>query len=150
MKPLLPILGLDLGLSTLGIAISRSGHMATAEENLHFPSGQFDGCYETVMTYVLDNKIKAIVLGRPCYPSGDPSPMTEVVNTFKKELEKKLKDKKIQCAVVMQDEQFSTLEAASLMHQENLSAKKQKSKIDKVAACVILERYLRNNGYDVW
>lgn len=36
------------------------------------------------------------------------------------------------------------------MHDENLSHKKQKPKIDQVAACVILERYLRKNGYDVW
>lgn len=146
----LPILGLDLGMCTLGIAISRSGHMASAVVNLHFPNGQFEEGYKEVINQVTSNNIRLIVLGRPCFPSGDPSPMTQVAIDFKAELEKRLKDQNIKVKIVMQDEQYSTLEAASLMHQENLSHKKQKPKIDQVAACVILERYLRNNGYDVW
>lgn len=124
--------------------------MASAVVNLHFPNGQFEEGYKEVINQVTSNNIRLIVLGRPCFPSGDPSPMTQVAIDFKAELEKRLKDQKIKVKIVLQDEQYSTLEAASLMHQENLSHKKQKPKIDQVAACVILERYLRNNGYDVW
>jgi len=145
-----PILGLDLGMCTLGIAISRSGHMASPLENMHFPNGKFDDCYPRVIQYIRDNFIGLVVLGRPCFPSGDPSPMTETVLGFKAELEKRLSEANIKIDIVLQDEQYSTLEAASLMHDENLSHRKQKPKIDQVAACVILERYLRKNGYDVW
>lgn len=76
--------------------------------------------------------------------------MTQTALDFAKELDNRLKAKGKNIEIVFQDEQYSTLEAASLMHAENLNSKKQKPKIDQVAACVILERYLRNNGYDVW
>lgn len=145
-----PILALDLGMCTLGIAMSSSGHMATPVANLHFPNGKFEECYGKIMGYVEDNFIGLIVMGKPCYPSGDPSSMTQAAMDFAKELDNRLKAKGKNIDIVFQDEQYSTLEAASLMHDEKLNSKKQKPKIDQVAACVILERYLRNNGYDVW
>lgn len=147
---ILPVIGLDLGMCTLGIAVSRSGHMATPLENMHFPNGHFDQCYDRVIEHVKNNRAALVVLGRPCYPSGDPSPMTETVMEFKRILEERFKEKGITLEIILQDEQYSTLEAASLMHDENIDHKKQKPKIDKVAACVILERYLRSKGYDVW
>ena len=54
--------------------------------------------------------------------------MTETVLGFKAELEKRLSEANLKIDIVLQDEQYSTLEAASLMHDENLSHKKQKPK----------------------
>lgn len=145
-----PIMALDLGMCTLGIATSSSGHMATPLANLHFPNGSFEGCYDKVIGFVRDHFIGLIVMGRPCYPSGDSSPMTQVATDFAQELDTRLKAKGMNIPMVFQDEQYSTLEAAALMHGDNIRSKKQKPKIDQVAACVILERYLRSAGYEVW
>lgn len=146
-----PVLALDLGLTTLGIAVSRSGHMATGLDNLKFPRGNFEPAFQGAINYAEKESVGTIVLGRPCYPSGDPTEMTSVVNDFAEELRKRLdksglKDVKL----VLQDEQGSTLEAASTLHELGLNAKKQKPIIDRQAAKVILERWLMANGYDVW
>lgn len=146
-----PVLGLDLGMTTLGICVSRSGHLATSLANLKFPNGDFDYAYPRVLQFVEEEFISKIILGRPCYPSGDPTEMTFVVEKFKEELRKRLDAggfKKVE--IELQDEQGSTLEAAANLHDLNLDAKKQKKIIDQNAAKVILERWLRKNGYDVW
>ena len=36
------VLGLDLGTTTLGIALSRTGIIASGYENFRFPEGQYD------------------------------------------------------------------------------------------------------------
>lgn len=150
MRLSLPLLGLDLGMATLGIAFSRSGHMAQSVENLRFPRGAFEVCYPKVISCARGYLIKGIVLGRPAFSSGDPSPMTAVVEAFSTELQKRLAKEGLSIPIAFQDEGESTLEASSLLREENVSARRQKAKIDQVAACVILERFLRKEGYDVW
>lgn len=146
-----PILGLDLGMTTLGICVSRSGHITTSLENLKFPKGEFSFAYEAIFKYIKKENVETIVLGRPCYPSKDPTEMTFVVEDFYKQLLKLLNEKGYsEIKVELQDEQGSTLEASSNLHNLNLNAKEQKHYIDENAAKVILERWLIKNGYDVW
>lgn len=122
-----PVLSLDLGMTTLGIAVSRSGHMATGLANLKFPNGKFEEAWQGAISFAKKESVGTIVLGRPCYPSGDPTEMTGVVESFSAELRKRmdaqgLKDVKLE----LQDEQGSTLEAAKELHGLGLNSKKQK------------------------
>jgi len=45
-----------------------------------------------------------------------------------------------------QDESFSTVDAASKLHDAGLNARKQKGVIDQAAAMEILNRYLEQQG----
>lgn len=146
-----PVLGLDLGMTTLGICVSRSGHITTSLENLKFPNGQFSFAYEAIFKYIKKENIGIIVLGRPSYPSLDPTEMTFVVEDFYKRLKELLKERGFNdIKVEFQDEQGSTLEASQNLHNLNMNSKEQKAYIDENAAKVILERWLIKNGYDVW
>ncbi len=146
-----PVLGLDLGLTTLGISVSRSGHLATGLVNLHFHNGKFDYAIGKVLGYVKDERIAIVVLGKPAYPSGDPTQMTFVAVDFAKKLREALDQAGFKSvAIEFQDERDSTLDAAKDLHSLNMNAKRQKPIIDEQASKVILERWLRNKGYDVW
>ncbi|HBR86107.1 MAG TPA: Holliday junction resolvase RuvX [Firmicutes bacterium] len=146
-----PVLGLDLGLNTLGIAVSRSGHLVTGLANLHFPRGQFASAYTAVVKLAEKEMVGTIVLGRPCYPSGDPTEMTFVAEEFAKVLRTQLDRAGLnRVEIQLQDEQGSTLEAAANLHELGLNAKKQKPMIDRAAAEVILTRWLGDHGYDIW
>ncbi len=138
-------------MTTLGISVSRSGHLATGLANLRFPNGAFAVAYEKVAEYAKAEKAEIIVLGRPAYPSGDPTAMTLVVTAFAAELRKALDQAGLKdIAIEFQDERESTLEAAADLHALDLKAKKQKPIIDEEASKVILTRWLRAKGYDVW
>jgi len=146
-----PVLALDLGMTTLGICISRSGHMASSLDNLKFQKGSFDSTFPIVLKYIKQENAGIVVVGRPSYPSGDPTEMTYVVEEYVKNLREYLNSKSMEkIEIELQDEQGSTLEASENLHNMNLNAKKQKQIIDQNAAKVILERWLKNKGYDVW
>lgn len=146
-----PILALDLGLTTLGIAVSRSGHLATGLENVRFPRGEFERAIQAAVKQCRKEGAGTIVIGRPCYPSGDPTEMTGVVESFREDLRKALDQGGLSDVTLeYQDEQGSTLEASKNLHELGLNTKKQKPMIDRAAAEVILLRYLESHGYDVW
>lgn len=136
------ILAMDVGRTSLGLAISRSGIIATALPNLHFKRDDFEDCIKKLMETIKFEKIEHIVVGLPLYPSGDPCEMTPIVENFIKMITPLFEG----VDIALQDERDSTLEAAEILHSNNKSAKKQKNIIDSHAALVILERYLRKIG----
>ena len=146
-----PVLALDLGMTTLGIAVSRSGHLATGLKNLKFPRGEFAKAIQEAVKQVELENATTVVLGRPCYPSGDPTEMTQVVEEFSEKLREALDQRGLkEVSIDFQDEQGSTLEASRNLHELGLDARRQKPMIDRAAAEVILIRWLEAHGYDVW
>ncbi len=134
------LLCLDLGKGSLGIAISRSGMLVTPLENYRFHMNQFDEPIEYLKTLLKKEKVETFVLGLPLFPSGDDCEMTLVVREFRKMLEANFPG----IEIVYQDERYSTIEASSALHDKGQNAKKQHKTIDRTAACVILERYLKS------
>ncbi len=134
------IISLDLGKSSLGLAISRSGMFAQALPNLHFTQNNFDECMEKFLKAIEHEKIEHIVMGYPLYPSGDECEMTPIVVEFSKRLEKLFPN----IDIAFQDERNTTVEASEMLHLNKKNSKKQKSIIDSAAAVIILERYLRS------
>ena len=135
------ILGLDLGTKTLGIAISDEREIiATGLENFEFKpltlkpltSGSRDS-----RTY----KVQEIVIGLPYHLHGEQSKGVEMVLRFKAQLEEELK-----LPVVTFDERWTTKIATSYLLEADVSRKKRKKVIDKLAAVVILQDYLDRKG----
>ena len=134
------ILALDLGRTTLGLAISRSGILVSPLPNLKFKENDFDDCLKKLKEAVMFEKVEHIVIGLPSYPSGDPCEMTDVVLDFIPKVQSLFPNVDIKT----QDERNSTVEASEMLHRNNKNSKKQKSVIDSAAAMIILERYLRS------
>jgi putative Holliday junction resolvase len=136
------ILCLDLGLGSLGVAISRSGMFITPVNNLRFHAKQWEEPINYLKELLSVEKVETFVLGLPSYPSGDPTEMTYVVKDFAELLKKNFP----KVELVFQDERYSTLEASFYLHAQGQNSKKQHKGIDAAAACVILERYLTSIG----
>lgn len=133
------LLCLDLGKGSLGVAISRSGLLVTPIENLRFHAMQFDEPLDYLSELLKREKVETFVLGLPLFPSGDECEMTHVVYDFAKMLQERFPG----IEIVYQDERYSTLDASSALHNEGKNSKRQHKSIDRTAACVILERYLK-------
>ena len=136
------ILGLDLGSKTIGIAISDPlGIIASGVETYRFNEEKYDLALERVTTICKEKKVDMIVLGYPKHMNGDIGDRAKLCEEFKEKLEETLKLK-----VVLVDERWTTKLAESRLLEADISRKKRKKVIDKMAAVVILQNYLDSKG----
>ncbi len=136
------ILSMDLGKSSLGLAVSRSGMFVTPLPNLHFKAEDYDDCINQLIKTVKLERVEHIVIGLPLFPSGDPCEMTPIVEDFILKIQPLFPN----CDITKVDERDTTVEASEMLHLNNKKAKKQKAVIDSAAAMIILERYLKQIG----
>ncbi len=134
------VLGLDLGEKTLGIALSDTlGMIANGIETFRFPPYQIEDALERVKYFVNKEGIKEIALGLPLHMSGDESDHSRLCRKFKEMIENEFKG----VQVFLVDERWTTKQSQRVLIKEaDLSRKKQKKVIDKMAAQIILETYL--------
>ena len=135
-------LAIDVGTTTLGIAYSDSLGIIHGIENFRFNKNQFIVARKHLKNVIENMKIKDVVVGLPCYPSGEPSLMTNIVTRFVEDLKKENPDVNF----IFEDEQYTTNEAHEELSKLKVSSKKRKKNIDKIAACIILEHYLNRKG----
>lgn len=131
-------LGLDLGTRTLGISMSDLTHtIATSFKTIRFPDAEYDTLIEPLREIIDEYQISKIVLGLPKNMNNSIGDRARTTLEFKALLEEKLK-----LEVIMQDERLSTVEATNYLLEADLSRKKRKTKVDAVAANIILQAYL--------
>ncbi len=131
-------LGLDLGNRTCGIAVSNPmGIIATSIETVRFSEKNLQKCLEYVKMYIADRKIEKIVMGLPKNMNGTLGPQSEYVFEFKKMLEEETG-----LEVILFDERLSTVEVTKIMISADISRAKRKTKVDTLAATLILQSYL--------
>lgn len=136
------ILGLDLGSRTVGIAVSDAlGIIATGVETYRFEDDRYDLALERVVSIVKEKKVEKIILGYPKHMNGDIGEKAIICENFKKQLEEVLS-----IEVVLVDERWSTKLAENRLLEADISRKKRKKIIDKMAAVVILQSYLDSKG----
>lgn len=134
------ILGLDLGTKTLGIAMSDSLLIAAhGYENFSFEFGNYKKARERVLEICSKEDIEEIALGYPLHMSGELSKRAESCMRFKDDLLKENPNLKI----ALVDERMTTIIANRRLLEADISRKKRKEVIDKMAAVVILESYMQ-------
>ena len=135
------VLGLDLGSRTLGIAISDAlGIIATGVETYRFEDDKYDLALNRVVEIVKEKKVNKIVLGYPKHMNGDIGEKAKLCEEFKV-----LVESATGLEVVLVDERWTTKLAESRLLEADVSRKKRKKVIDKMAAVVILQNYLDSN-----
>ncbi|MFJ8528007.1 Holliday junction resolvase RuvX [Bacillus sp. NPDC094106] len=132
------ILGLDVGTKTVGVAISdEMGWTAQGLETIKINEERgifgFDRVSELVKQYNVDK----IVVGLPKNMNGTIGPRGEACQQYAQSLRELL-----QLEVLLWDERLSTMAAERLLISADVSRKKRKQVIDKMAAVVILQGYL--------
>ena len=133
------VIGLDLGTKTLGIAKSDSLGFVHGVETFRFPYKQFIIARQHVLDVVKEIGTKEIALGYPLHLSGEQSEMSEMVLRFKSDLLEM--DPTLDIHLV--DERLSSVTANNSISERGMNHQQRKDNVDKIAACVILDTYIR-------
>ena len=133
------ILGLDLGTTTLGMAINDSlGIKCHPYENFRFEPNNYKKARVHTKEVLDKENIKTIVLGLPLNMDDSEGERAKSARRFKEDLEKEIPG----IVIILQDERLSSVEAHDRMFEMGLPLKKHKEMIDAVAASIILETYI--------
>lgn len=134
-------LGLDLGTKTLGVAVSDlTGTIATSLTILRHDNNH-DYLIEELKKIITEKNIETIVLGLPKNMNNTIGERGEMVLSFKEKLEKSTS-----LPVILEDERLTTRVAENILITADVSRKKRKKVIDKMAANIILQSYLDRRG----
>ncbi|MCR5184524.1 MAG: Holliday junction resolvase RuvX [Bacilli bacterium] len=139
------VIGLDLGTKTLGIAKSDVLGFVHGVETFRFPHKQFIIARKHVIELTKQLGIKEIALGYPLHLSGEQSEMSEMVLRFRDDLLEM--DNTLNIHLV--DERMSSVTANQSISLRGMNHDQRKENVDKIAACVILDTYIRSkeNGH---
>ena len=139
-KKLMRIMGLDVGSKTIGVAISDElGITAQGFKTIKRKAMEDD--FRELYAIISQFQIEKIVVGLPKNMDGSLGKQAEFVLGWIEDLKNK-----IQLPVETWDERLSTVEATKTLLKADLSRKKRKEVIDKVAAVLILQGYLQQIG----
>jgi len=131
-------LGLDLGTRTLGLSISdETKTIATGLTTLRFSDSAYEELYDELIRIVKEYKVEKIILGFPKNMNNTIGERAEATIVFKENIEKLLN-----IEVILQDERLSTVSAHNYLIEADMSRKKRKKVVDKMAANIILQTYL--------
>jgi putative holliday junction resolvase len=129
------VLGLDVGSKTIGVAVTDElGMAAHAVKTIERKGTVKD--VETVLALAREYETQHVVVGMPYEPDGSEGQRCKRVRVFI--------DALVAAGLEVEhiDESFSTVEATETLLRADLSRKKRKKVIDRVAAQVILESWL--------
>jgi len=130
------VLGIDWGSKRIGIAISDEGRtVAFGRQTYH--RGNLEEDVNFIRDLVSKEDVGLIVIGMPYHMSGESGELVEVVEDFKQTLQEK-----ISIPVETMDERLTSSEAERVMLESDLSREDRKRHRDKLAATLILQRYL--------
>jgi len=131
-----PLLGIDPGTKTLGLAISdRTRLIATPLKTIRRKKFTLDA--DHLLKIYDENEVSAMVIGLPINMDSSHGPRTQSVRDFCSNL-LKLRD----IPIFMWDERLSTLAVTRGMLDADMSRKKRKENVDKLAASYILQGVL--------
>lgn len=130
------ILALDIGEKNIGVAIS-DGLGITAQGLPNLRRGQDTETILGLSEIVKKNNVQEIVAGMPVNMDGTLGKQAREIAVFLEKIKEK-----IALPVKIWDERLSSMQAERIMLEADLSRKKRKKNIDRIAAQLILQSYL--------
>jgi len=134
------ILGLDIGSKTIGVAVSDELCLIAQGVTTLKRKG-VDHDISELRKLIEEWEVTKIVIGLPKNMNNTLGPSAEMVLSFIEEL-----NKHSAIPVITWDERLSTVAAEKVLLEADMSRKKRKRVIDKVAAILILQGYLDSQG----
>jgi putative Holliday junction resolvase len=134
------ILGLDYGDRRIGVALSDAfGWTAQGLETIERKREGDE--FRRVEALVKEHDVEAIVVGLPKNMNGTIGPRGEICMAFAEELKQKLS-----MPVHLWDERLTTVAATRTLLEADVSRRKRKLVVDKLAAALLLQNYLDSRG----
>ena len=133
------IMGLEYGSKTIGVSISDLlGLTAQGIETININEQIKDFKIKRIKELINEYNVGKIVVGLPKNMDNSVGFRGEATLYFVEVLKKKIKS----VEVILQDERLTTMGAERVLLEANVSRKKRKDVIDKMAAVLILQTYL--------
>ncbi|MCR2042836.1 Holliday junction resolvase RuvX [Anaerosalibacter massiliensis] len=133
------ILGIDVGDKTIGVAVSDPLGL-TAQGIITIERNGIKNDFKALKSIIDEYEIAKIVVGFPKNMNNTIGPQGEKVLEFVEEIKKEF-----ELEIILEDERLTTVAAEKLLINGDVSRKKRKKVIDKVAATYILQTYLDKN-----
>lgn len=132
------IMGLDVGSKTVGVALSDElGWTAQGLETIRINEDAKVFGFEQIGKIINEYQVDKIVVGLPKNMNGTIGPRGEASQFFGQELENLFG-----VPIIYWDERLTTMAAERVLLEADVSRKKRKKVIDKMAAVMILQGYL--------
>lgn len=140
-------IGLDLGTKTLGIAVSdATGTIASGVTTLRFEENKPESILSELKNIINEYNVKSIVIGLPKNMNNTMGQAVERTRGFVKIL-----SDEFNLPIHEQDERLSSVAANNVLLTADVSRKKRKTKVDTIAATIILQNYLDiRKGQEKW
>ncbi|MDU4696742.1 MAG: Holliday junction resolvase RuvX [Paenibacillus sp.] len=130
------IMGLDYGDRRIGVAVSDS--LGWTAQGLETIERRREGSeFERIAELVKLHEVEEIVVGLPKNMNGTIGPRGEICMAFAEELRSRL-----DLPTHLWDERLTTVSAQRTLLEADVSRKKRKGVVDKMAASLILQNYL--------
>ncbi len=139
-KEKMRMMGLDIGSRTIGVAISDELEM-TAQGLRTIKRRSMEEDLKEIGMIISEYQVKKVVVGLPKNMDGTLGKGTEAIFEWIEAFRER-----INLPVVTWDERLTTVEATKILLEADLSRRKRKKVIDKVAAVLILQAYLDHSG----
>ena len=131
-----PLLGLDVGEKTIGIAVSdNSKSFAVGIKTIFRTKFKIDS--EEIREIILKRNVCGVIIGLPINMDGTEGRKCQSIRAFARNL-----SKSIYAPITFWDERLSSISASKIMINNKKSIKKKKKLIDQIAAIIILQNAL--------
>ena len=137
------VLALDVGEKNIGLAISdKLGWTAQGLPTLRRQTKDKD--INFIVDLAKEQGISEVIVGMPVNLDGTLGKKAQEVASFMEDLKKDLA-----LPIKAWDERLTSVQAEKVMLEANLSRKKRKQNVDRLAAQLILQSYLTSKSEDV-
>ena len=136
-------LGLDLGTTSLGVAISdKTNTLVSPLTLIKFKKEDYNDALNKLLEIIRDKNISRVVLGLPKNMDNSLGFAAQRSLNFKKLLESE------NIEVILEDERLTTVEAINIMKNNGLKRINEQNKTDVLSAVLILESYLKRQSHE--
>jgi len=139
-------LGIDFGSKTTGIALSDpTGTIVSPVETIvREKEGKIRPTLRRIIELIAENKVELVVIGLPLNMDDTRGERAFKSEEFAEILKNRIYNEGFYVPIVMWDERLSTVEADGILEEALVARQERKKYIDKIAAALILEDYIKN------
>ncbi len=131
-------LGIDFGLTRIGVAISDPmAILASGLETVYWNGIDLTKPVQRITQLIKENNVAGIILGHPVRTDGRRADLTDLLAEFAQAVQAET-----DVSIKLHDERFTTVIARRKLQEAGIKEKKQRPLIDQLAAEIILQEFL--------
>lgn len=130
------LLGLDVGDTTIGLALSDAGRMIASPHST-IERSKFAKDVDKLRGVIAGQKVVGLVIGHPINMDGTKGKRAQITRSFVSNL-----SKQISIFMLLWDERLSTMVVDKMMLDADMSRQRRAELVDKLAASYMLQGYL--------